>query len=356
MAAAMLMPVPTSTTFELLMDPFFLAMESGKIQWGDLMEEGASAIEEVRDDRIVEWWTDEYKTAERLENFEVPDLTLRDYIAEHFPVVLQALPVSDDGRERFVVKFDDRLDEWAETRAESNDEHADYADWVQTRLVFALRQYSHKYRIESVGSGEHVVIFAMAHPSAAARRARAAISTLRGFPVSWDRDPADHTRHLIKLHCKRAADERVDLDQMAIDMVDALIECSDCTIAPPKATDGSMYQLVVTIPTAEAPRPAPVAVAAAAPRPAPVAAAAPRPALVAAAPAMGGAGGPSRPRALDVMRARSLAWHRDGRIHYVKHRSRDQEPRILAELERCYDCTIELTPRDPDYMCVITMH
>jgi hypothetical protein len=162
--------------------------------------------------------------------------------------------------------------------------------------------------------------------------------------VSWDRDPADHTRHLIKLHCKRAAEERVDIDRLAIDMVDALIECSDCTITPPKATDGSVYQLVVTIPTAEAPRPAPVV--AAAPRPAPVVA------------AMGGAGGPSRPRALAVMRAMSLVWHRDSRddrIHYVKHR-RDQEPRILAELARCYDCTIELTPRDPDYMCVITMH
>jgi hypothetical protein len=341
----------------LQFDPFFLAMESGKIQWGDLMASNGpkAVVAEEYDDRTVEWWTDEYKTAERLADFEVPDLTLRDYIVEHFPVVLQALPASDDGRERFVIKFDDRVDEWADMHAESNDEHADYADWVQTRLVFALRQYSHKYRIESAGGEDHVVIFAMAHPSAAARRARAAIPTLRGFPVSWDRDPADHTRHLIKLHSKRAADERVDLDQMAKDMVDALVECKDCTIAPPKATDDSLYLMVVTIPTAEAPA------AVAAPRYAPAAVVTPRyaPAVVAPAPAMGGAGGPSRPRALDVMRANRLAWdrdHRDSRVHRIKHRSRDQEPRILAELARCCDCSVDPTPRDPEYMCVMTLH
>jgi hypothetical protein len=358
MAAATLMPhvdMDAAPTLALQFDPFFLAMESGKIQWGDLMAGdrlmAVGAKTDEYDDRIVEWWTDEYKTAERLADFEVPDLTLRDHIVEHFPVVLQALPASDDGRERFVIKFDDRVDEWADAYAESNDEHAEYADWVQTRLVFALRQYSHKYRIESAGGADHVAIFAMAHPSAAARRARAAIPTLRGFPVSWDRDPADHSRHLIKLHTKRVTDECWDLDKMANDIVDALVECKDCTIAP--AADGSTYLMVVTIPTAEAPAAAAPRPVAAAPRPAPA------PVAAAPAPAMGGAGGPSRSRALDVMRANRLAWdrdRRDSRVHRIKHRSRDQEPRILAELARCCDCSVDPTPRDPEYMCVLTLH
>lgn len=313
-----------------------------------------------KDERVVEWWTDEYKTAERLEGWEVPDLTLRSDIEEHFPVVLVSLPASEDGRERFVVKFDDRVDEWAAMRAESQDENAEYADWVQTRLIFALRQYSHKYRLESEGGedSDHVAIFAMAHPSAAARRARAAIPTLRGFPVSWDRDPADHTRHLIKLHQKRVSEEGYDPAKLAEDMVDALIECKDCTFEAVES--GSPYLMIVTIPTAEPPAAAP------APRPAPRAApvhAAPAASAAAPAPAprpaMGGAGGHSGPRALDVMRANRLAWdrdRRDSRIHRIKHRSREQEPRILAELARCSDCSVEPTPRDPDYMCVLTLH
>ena len=362
MASAATLKMPTmdaDPTLVLLDDPFFLAMESGKIQWGDLMAMDAAAITTEltkKDERVVEWWLDEYKTAERLEGWEVPDLTLRSDIEEHFPVVLQSLPASEDGRERFVVTFDaDRVDAWAAAHAESHDEYSEYAEWVQTRLIFALRQYSHKYRLESEGGDDHVAIFGMSHPSAA-RRARAAIPTLRGFPVSWDRDPVDHTRHLIKLHQKRVSEERYDLDTLAYDMVDALLECKDCTFAP-VVEPGSPYVMVVTIPTAEPPAVVHVArPAAPAPRPVHVAPAAPAPAP---RPAMGGAGGPPTQRALDVMRANRLAWdrdRRDGRIHRIKHRSRDQEPRILAELSRCGDCTVESTPRDPEYMCVLTLH
>jgi hypothetical protein len=335
-------------TLPLLMDPFFLAMESGKIHWGDLMDtaDKAELCANEYDDRIVEWWTDEYKTAERLADFEVPDLTLRDYIEEHFPVVIQMLPASEDGRERFVVKFDSRVDEWAETRAESNDENADYADWVQTRLVFALRQYSHKYRIESEGGDDHVAIFAMAHPSAAARRARAAIPTLRGYPVTWDRDPTDHTRHMIKLHSKRAADEGDNIYKLMDDMVDALVECKDCTIAPSEA--GSPYLIVVTIPTAEAP--------AAAPAPAP------RPAMAAA---MGGAGGPRHRPFIPVLQAKNLMWKQDERdrsVHFIKRDARgyrklsaDEQNEIIRELRTCTDCTIELCPpSDRAFFCIVT--
>ena len=126
MASAATLKMPTmdaDPTLVLLDDPFFLAMESGKIQWGDLMAMDAAAITTEltkKDERVVEWWLDEYKTAERLEGWEVPDLTLRSDIEEHFPVVLQSLPASEDGRERFVVMFDaDRVDAWAAAHAGS---------------------------------------------------------------------------------------------------------------------------------------------------------------------------------------------------------------------------------------------
>jgi hypothetical protein len=353
---------------EFAVDPFFLAMESGKIQWGDLLTMSTSTIETEldKDERIVQWWTDEYKAAERLLNWETPDLTLRSDIEEHFPVALTALPATEDGRERFVVTFDDRLSEWAATRAETSDEHAEYADWVQTRLVFALHQYSHKYRVELEGDGDdYIVVFAMSHPSAATRRARAAIPTLGTFPITWEQDPIDHTRHLIKMHQKRVSDERVDLAKLANDMVDALLECADCTFE--EADARSPHLMVVTIPTAPPPKrrvceckhcggaavsravklaPAPVALA-------------PRPAAPPSRPAVGGAGGPPSPRALDVMRAHRLAWERDrrdSRVHRIRHRSREQETRILAELAKCGDCKVEPTPRDAEFMCTVTIY
>jgi hypothetical protein len=320
-------------------DPFFLAMESGRIQWGDLMMPVSGTV--------VEWWTDAYKAVERLEDWEVPDLTLRSNIEEHFPVVIQPRLASEDGRERFVITFDSRVAEWAETRAESYEEYSEYADWVQTRIIFALRQYSHKYSLESAGGegSDHVAIFTMAHPSAAARRGRAAIPTLRGFPVSWDRDTADHTRHLVKLHQKRMSEEHHDIEELANNIVDTLIECKDCTFE--LAESGSPYFMIVTIPTAE-----PLSATHAIP-----AVYAPR--ALSAVPAVPASVSASAPRALEVMRANRLAWdrdRRDGRIHYIKHRSRDQEPRILAELARCGDCTVEPTSRDSEYMCMLTLH
>jgi hypothetical protein len=371
MSSAMTLKMTADPTL-LLVDPFFLAMESGKIQWGDLEMISNSTIKAVckddeYDDRTVEWWTDEYKTAERLADFEVPDLTLRDYIEEHFPVVIQSLPASEDGRERFVIKFDERLNTWAETRAESNDEREEYAEWVQTRLIFALRQYSHKYRLESEGDDDHVAIFAMAHPSAAARRTRAAIPTLRGFPVSWDRDLLDHTRHLIKLHNKRAADECVDLITMADNMEDALIECKDCTIEP--AESGSPYLMVVKIPTAAEPAVAPTTAPTTAPTAtaptATAAPAAPTHAQSAARIPMGGAGGPRHRPFIPVLQAKNLMWKQDDRdrsVHLIKREARgyhklsaDEQNDIIRSLHACTDCTVDLCPpSDRVFFCIVT--
>lgn len=339
----------SASSSELLSDPFFLAMESGKIKWGDLIHMSTSKIEAEltrKRGRIVEWWTEEYKIAERLEDWDVPDLTLRSDIEEHFPVSVLPLPASEDGRERFVVTFDARVDEWATTRAESHEEFIDYADWVHTRLVFALRQYSHKYRLESERGDDYVVIFSMAHPSAAARRGRAAIPTLRGFPVTWDRDPVDHTRHLVKIHYRRISDERVDPVRIAENLVDALFECKDCTFEAAPAD--SPYLLIVTIPTAEPPAVA----AAAAPAPA---VAAPAPAAAAAAPA-------HRPF-VPVLLSHGLVWkfdELDRRIHKIERVARghrvinaEQEAAILKDLANCTDCTVERCPGNRQFMFIV---
>ncbi len=368
-AATLMMPtVDAAPTLALLDDEFFLAMESGRIQWGDLIGMDAAKITTEltkKDERVVEWWTDEYKTAERLEGWEVPDLTLRSDIEEHFPVVLQSLPASEDGRERFVVKFDDRVDEWAAMRAESQDENAEYADWVQTRLVFALRQYSHKYRLESEGgeSRDHVAIFAMAHPSAAARRARAAIPTLLGFPVKWRRDRTDHTRHFIELDPKRM-NETYDPAKLTEDMVDALTECKDCTFEAVES--GSPYLMIVTIPSAEPPAAAPAPRPA--PRPTPVhaapAAAAPVPAP---RPAMGGAGGYRHKPFIPILLSKKIQWKQDAldrSVHRIRldvrtasgsrALSADEQNEIVHELRTCTDCRVELCPRDRMFFCIVT--
>ena len=365
-----------------LADPFFLALESGAFSWSDLVEESAfvsKALEvlktlgegETTDERVVEWWTDEYKTTERLANYEVPDLTLRSDITDNFPVVLAPLEPTADGRERFRVLYDEeRLEEWASTRAESNDENAEYAEWVQTRLVFALNQYSYKYKVESVGglAADHVLIFAMAHPSAP-RRGRAAIPTLRSFPVSWDRDPADHTRHLIKPHMKRLREGEDEPNAVISQLLEKLLECDDCTVEYMPIGAAPTYIMTVIIPSAEPPAtalppPAPLRDHAREPVPAKIATPAVAVPAVAAAVAMGGAGAgtivrsvPAGPRAIDVMKANRLAWDRDAldtRIHRIKRRAGDTA-HIIAELQKCGNCTVEVTPKDRIYMCVVTL-
>jgi hypothetical protein len=340
-----------------LADPYFLAMESGTVGWGDLVDESAKVAGAANildsfstEEPEVQWWTDEYKMAERLENWEVPDLRLRNNICEEFPVILEALEPTADGRERFRVVYDsDRIDTWAVTRSESHDECAEYAEWVKTRLVFALNQYSSKYRVESVGElgADYVVIFVMTHLSA--RRGRAAIPTLRAFPVSWDRDPADHTRHWVKPHMKRLSESEAEPSAVITDLLDKLLECDDCTVEPMPLDAPPTYIMTVIIPSAE-PMSAPVSVPAApAPAPVPAAAPAPVPVIVSRpAPASG-------PRAIDVMKANRLAWDRDGRIHRIKHRNATQAATIIAELKQCADCTVDATLSDSVYMCVVTM-
>jgi hypothetical protein len=329
----------------LLSDPFFFSMESGTVRWADLMMDEKSpalppatlsaTIAEKDDDRIVKWWTEESISDERTQDWSVPDLTLRNDIEAHFPVRLESMSATEDSRERFRVVFDtERLGEWARTRAESHDEYVDYADWVQTRLVYALRQYKYKYTIESVGAfdADYVVIFSMAHPSA--RRGRAAIPTLCNFPVKWDRDSVDHTCHMVKPNLKRISEAGIAPEKVATDLFDALQQCADCTIELAEA--GSPYILIVTIPSALPPTESAHA---------PPAAPAPRVATPT----------PAGIRALDVMRANRLAWNREGRKHFIKHRAPEHAARILAELAKCSDCTIELTPSDAEYMCVLTL-
>lgn len=339
----------------LLMDPFFLSMESGTVRWADLLiDDGLSSgkmaagkagsatlapiVEE--DDRIVKWWTESYKIDERTQDWEVPNLTLRKDIETYFPVRLESMPAAEDSHaERFRIVFDTMRLEECRAYADSHDEYEDYAEWVQTRLVFALNQYKHKYIIESVGAydADYVVIISMAHSSA--RRYRAAIPTLLGFPVTWTQDPSDHTRHLIKPHLKRIRDSGVAPEKIANDLLDALQQCADCTLESPEPE--SPYILIVKIPSAAPP----------APEPAPVA---PASALRVAAAAVAVAAA-TTPRALDVMRANRLAWDREGRKHFIKHRTREQEARILDELAACSDCTIERTPTNLVYMCVLTL-
>lgn len=359
-------------TTAIISDSFFKAMEAGTISWADLMEDSVSEVEYVAPvrkstaDEIateVAWWSEEYKLSERVDDWEVPDLTLRSDITENFPVALIPLKEAEDGRERFMVKFDDRVDAWANERAESNAEYMEYADWVQTRLTFALKQYSYKYIVESIGGDgdDYILTFKMAHASAAARRGRAAIPTLSSFPITWEQDRMDHTRHIVKPHMKRLAEMGTDVATagvLANEILDSLLECDDCTIEMPNSSGDSSCIFVVVIPSAPAPKRYVCEC------------------KLCERPAMGGAGGPSLPpskpyvplkasvpapativtkRALDVMRTNRLAWERDGRKHFIKRRTPDQDARMIAELSKCSDCKVESTSKDSQYMCVVIL-
>ena len=99
-----------------------------------------------------------------LENWSVPDITLRKGIWENFPVSL--VPIVDgDGTDRYAVVWHRKnLEEWARLRAETFDEYQEYDGWCEWRLRFSLNHYSHKYAIEEPRDSSMIMVIAMVHP------------------------------------------------------------------------------------------------------------------------------------------------------------------------------------------------
>ena len=138
-------------------------VDSGKISWGDIG--WAEDIMNPKPVTEIPELDDPYYTMEEemLENWSVPDLTLRKGIWENFPVSLVKID-DNDGTDRYAVVWHRKnLEEWARTRAESFDEYMEYDAWSEWRLRYALDAHSRKYIVEEPRDDDMILVIAMVH-------------------------------------------------------------------------------------------------------------------------------------------------------------------------------------------------
>lgn len=114
-------------------DEFYVAMNAGVINWGDLCLEAPSPA--FVEDKV------EYKS-HALDfgwDLEIPQLKLRKDIWENFPVIVEALGTGADGAERHAIRIHRK--NWSEWREEMAENFDDYLNWdcnTEFRLSKAL--------------------------------------------------------------------------------------------------------------------------------------------------------------------------------------------------------------------------
>ncbi len=183
----------------------FAKMEDGTLKWGDLLVDEAPARKSSgrrkstrRSSRnSAARAAANFKAREEaaiLEDYIVPDLTMRKGIWENFPVIVDKIP-SADGTDRYALKWHKgNLAEWKKTRAASWDEYQEYEFYTEFRLLHALRKYPHKYRLEPPRNGDEIVVIAMVHGEPRADAAPVPrlvrLNDIKDhFPVVWKEVP-----------------------------------------------------------------------------------------------------------------------------------------------------------------------
>ena len=178
----------------------FEKMESGAIKWGDLLVDEAPARRSTRKSskrssrNSAARAAANFKAREEaamLEDYIVPDLTMRKGIWENFPVIVDAIP-SEDGTDRYALKWHAKnLADWKHSRAATWDEYQEYETFAEFRLLHALRKFPHKYRLEPPRNRDEIVVIAMVHgaePRANAYRGPRLVrlnDIKEHFPVVW---------------------------------------------------------------------------------------------------------------------------------------------------------------------------
>jgi hypothetical protein len=139
----------------ILDQPLFQAMNRGNVSWGDLMMSNNANHESPGPNYAVEH--------NALDNWSMPNLTMRKGIWENFPVVLK--PLEDrNGTERFAIEWHRKhLKEWKDERSASMDEWMEYQAYAEFRLIHALRAHAHQYVIEPPRTKDQIVVIAMKH-------------------------------------------------------------------------------------------------------------------------------------------------------------------------------------------------
>lgn len=165
-------------------------VDAGKISWGDI-----GWAEDVMNPKPQTYTFPDFEEPyseeeEMLENWSVPDLTLRKGIWENFPVSLVKID-DGDGTDRYAVVWHRKnLEEWAKTRAESYDEYQEYDAWCEWRLRYALEAHSRKYIVEEPRDDDMILVIAMVH---APKDADAPVEKSTSSVVTTASDPAPVT-------------------------------------------------------------------------------------------------------------------------------------------------------------------
>lgn len=214
---------------------------------------------------------DEYSiTKDALAGWEVPDLSLRKGIWENFPVTLTPI-ASNDGVDRYAVRWHERnLGAWR-ADCHSYEEGANYQEYCEIRLNYALERYTHKYAIEAARDGSlmtlrmvfkptEVVAEPVADPCAAPATAtatatatpvvaapatasptvprRKVLATLLAFKyVSWKQDGK---LFKLQINKKRLSESGKTWNDVEFDLLAALQECA-CTVSPSPNRDFVLY-------------------------------------------------------------------------------------------------------------------
>ena len=203
-------------------------------------------------------------------NYDVPNLSQIHRIWNNFPVAAKQIPNTNE----FAVQWHKvKMAEWRDTRCDSHDEYEEYEDWCETRLFYALQQYSSLYEVlpprncyevcvlrvldatantavdrmaavaepdavpcmdaEPEVAGAVSCVVAVVEPVAERQKTLKALNVLRSNDVSWERDGKIHT---IRLHRQKAGVPRGACDKAATARVMAklmpeLDECGDCCVS-----------------------------------------------------------------------------------------------------------------------------
>ena len=141
----------------LMADPLFEAMGRGNLKWGDLLMNNAPRNTVVRSSSSSR----RSSPNSIFENFSTPDLRLKKFIWEHFPVVLEEI-TTRNGSEKYAVKWHRKnLEEWRSSRTTSWDEAMEYQLFSQVRLLHALRKHPHLYKLHPPRNTGEIVIIEM---------------------------------------------------------------------------------------------------------------------------------------------------------------------------------------------------
>ena len=161
----------------LVADPLIEAMIRGELLWGDLLYEPSPARgsrsrsrSRSRSPRMPRAPPASPASPPRpvmspindvFEGYRTPDLRLREFIHEKFPVVLEEIR-SANGREMYAVSWDrPTLEAWRSERTETWEEAMEYELFSELRLLHSLRKHAHLYKLHEPRSKDEIVVIEM---------------------------------------------------------------------------------------------------------------------------------------------------------------------------------------------------